>query len=211
VNLEELNNLDLNNPAALPLPARIFLLLLTFGMVVTLGYFLLLVPALDDLESEKVKEASLKTVFLDKKKQAINLEVYKQQMIEIESAFGALLKQLPDRSQIDGLLTDINQSGLERGLSFELFKPNKEIISEFYAEMPIAIEVTGHYKDLGDFATSVSRLSRIVTLDNISIESIEKDKKSSLPKDALRMKATARTYRYLDESELASKPKEAKG
>ncbi len=211
MNLEELNNLDLNNPAALPLPARIFLLLLTFGMVVTLGYFLLLVPALDDLESEKVKEASLKTVFLDKKKQAINLEVYKQQMIEIESAFGALLKQLPDRSQIDGLLTDINQSGLERGLSFELFKPNKEIISEFYAEMPIAIEVTGHYKDLGDFATSVSRLSRIVTLDNISIESIEKDKKSSLPKDALRMKATARTYRYLDESELASKPKEAKG
>lgn len=203
MNLEELNNLDLNNPSLLPLPVKVFLLTLLFAAVVAIGYFLLWVPALDDLETEKAKEIELREAFLDKKKQAINLVVYKQQMQEIETAFGALLKQLPDKSQIDGLLTDINQAGLERGLAFELFKPGEEIISEFYAEMPIAIEVIGQYTDLGTFATSVSKLSRIVTLDDISIESIAKDKKQAgLHKDALLMKATARTYRYLDEHEI---------
>jgi len=208
VNLEEFNNIDLNNPGSMTLPVKAFLLVLLFGLVVALGYFLLLVPSLEELENQKAKESSLKTQFLDKKKLAINLVVYKQQMEEIESAFGALLKQLPDKSQIDGLLTDINQAGLERGLEFELFKPGKEIVSEFYAEMPIAIEVTGEYKDLGDFATSVSRLSRIVTLDDISIESMRDDrKKTSLRNDNLLMKVTARTYRYLDESEIEANKK----
>lgn len=213
MNLEEFNNIDLNNPGSIALPVKLFLLALLFGLVVTLGYFLLLVPSLEDLENEKAKEDTLKTQFLDKKKLAINLVVYKQQMEEIESAFGALLKQLPDKSQIDGLLTDINQAGLERGLAFELFKPGKEIVSEFYAEMPIAIEVTGEYKDLGNFATSVSKLSRIVTLDDISIESVRKDgEKINLRNNDLLMKVTARTYRYLDESEInANKQSGAQG
>lgn len=203
MNLEELNQLDLNDPGNLPLPVKSFLLALLFAMVVALGYFLVWVPSLEDLDTEKTKEISLKQVFLDKKKQAINLKVYKQQMIEIETAFGALLKQLPDKSQIDGLLTDINQAGLERGLSFELFKPGDEIISEFYAEMPIAIEVIGQYKDLGAFTTSVSKLSRIVTLDDIQIEAIPKEQKQAGNHiDDLLMKATARTYRYLDASEI---------
>ncbi len=208
MNFEDFNNIDLNNPGSMALPVKVFLLALLFGLVVTLGYFLLLAPSLQDLENEKAKESSLKTKFLDKKKLAINLVVYKQQMQEIESAFGALLKQLPDKSQIDGLLTDINQAGLERGLAFELFKPKQEVISEFYAEMPIEIEVTGEYKDLGNFATSVSKLSRIVTLDDISIESMRNDKeKTSLRNDNLLMKVTARTYRYLDESEINANKK----
>ena len=137
-------------------------------------------------------------------------------MIEIEKTFGALLKQLPDKSQIDGLLTDINQAGLERGLEFELFKPGAEIMSEFYAEMPITIKVIGKYHDLGAFATNVSKLSRIVTLNDIAITNLVKDAKSSFPDDLLVMDATARTYRYLDADETkqvadAAKAKEVAG
>ncbi len=205
MNLEDFNNIDLNNAGNAPLPVKAFLLSILFALVLAIGYYLMWMPALESLESEKAKETSLKTAFLDKKRQAVNLDVYKQQMSEIETAFGALLKQLPDRSQIDGLLTDINQAGLERGLEFELFKPGAEIVSEFYAEMPISIKIIGQYKDLGAFATSVSKLSRIVTLDNINITKRPKDQKSNqFADDLLVMNATARTYRYLDASEIES-------
>jgi type IV pilus assembly protein PilO len=169
-----------------------------------------LLPALENLESETAKEVSLKETFLAKKKQAINLELYKQQMVDTEKAFGALLKQLPDRSQIDALLTDINQAGLERGLEFLLFKPETQIISAFYAEVPISISVIGKYQDLGAFAENLSKLSRIVTLDNISISHLSKDTKtSSISDDLLVMNATARTYRYLDAGESAEAEKNA--
>lgn len=205
MNFEDINNIDLNNTGGLPLPAKALLLSILFALVLAVGYYLLWMPALESLEDQKAKEATLKQVFLDKKRQAINLDAYTQQMVEIEQAFGALLKQLPDRSQIDGLLTDINQAGLERGLAFELFKPGAEIISEFYAEMPIAIKVVGRYQDLGKFATNVSKLSRIVTLDNINISKQSKEKKElHLPEGLLVMNATARTYRYLDASEIKS-------
>lgn len=202
MNLEDFNNIDFENAGNAPLPVKVFLLSMLFALIFALGYYFMWMPAFESLENEKSKEHSLKEVFLAKKRQAINLVMYKQQMVEIETAFGALLKQLPDRSQIDGLLTDINQAGLERGLEFELFKPGKQIISEFYAEMPIAIKVIGQYKDLGAFATNVSKLSRIVTLDNISISKQPKDKaKLNLSDDYLVMDATARTYRYLDAGE----------
>jgi type IV pilus assembly protein PilO len=202
LNLEDFNNIDLQNAGNAPLPVKAFLLSVLFVLIFALGYYLMWMPAFESLENEKAKESSLKQVFLSKKRQAINLDMYKQQMVEIETAFGALLKQLPDRSQIDGLLTDINQAGLERGLEFELFKPSEQIISEFYAEMPIAIKVIGQYKDLGAFATNVSKLSRIVTLDNISITKRSKSNgKLNLSEDYLVMDATARTYRYLDAGE----------
>ncbi len=202
MNLEDFNNIDLQNAGNAPLPVKAFLLSVLFVLIFALGYYLMWMPAFESLENEKAKESSLKQVFLSKKRQAINLDMYKQQMVEIETAFGALLKQLPDRSQIDGLLTDINQAGLERGLEFELFKPSEQIISEFYAEMPIAIKVIGQYKDLGAFATNVSKLSRIVTLDNISITKRSKSNgKLNLSEDYLVMDATARTYRYLDAGE----------
>ncbi len=158
---------------------------------------------LDELNQAKAKETELRIVFLDKKKQAVNLEAYKQQMIDVEKTFGALLKQLPDKSQMDGLLTDINQAGLSRGLEFQLFKPGQEVIAEFYAEMPISIKVTGNYHEMGAFASEISKLSRIVTLNDLNINEAAKDSKEG----GLVMEAVAKTYRYLDASEISSKKK----
>src|SRR5690606_16935176 len=172
-----------------------------FVLILAAGYWFLGKPALEELDQAKAKETELRQVFLDKKKQAVNLDLYKQQMVDIEKTFGTLLKQLPDKSQMDGLLTDINQAGLERGLEFELFKPGQEAQKDFYAEMPISIKVIGAYHNLGLFASDVSRLSRIVTLNNLSITSGGKDVKDNL----LVMEAVAKTYRYLDSNEVASK------
>lgn len=199
--LDDFNNIDFNNTGSLPLPVKAVLLGVTFILIAAAGYWFLWKPALEELDQAKAKELELRQVFLDKKRQAINLETYKQQMVDIEKTFGALLKQLPDRSQMDGLLTDINQAGLERGLEFELFKPGQEVQADFYAEMPISIKVTGGYHNLGLFASDVSRLSRIVTLNNLVITPAEKDAKSSL----LAMEAVAKTYRYLNSNEMASK------
>jgi type IV pilus assembly protein PilO len=173
----------------------------------------LLSPALETLDQEKAKEQQLRDVFLAKKSQAINLEAYRAQMVEIEKTFGALLRQLPDKSQIDGLLTDINQAGLSRGLEFELFKPGSEVQAEFYAEMPIAIKVLGTYHDLGAFASDISRLSRIVTISNVFVQPNNKDAKDAKPVNAdgmLVMEAVAKTYRYLDADEIAAKQKALK-
>lgn len=201
---EDFNNIDLKTAGSAPLAVRSVLLSVLFVILIAIGYYLFWAPALESLESAKNKEMALRQTFLAKKQQAINLDVYKQQMVETENAFGALLKQLPDRSQIDGLLTDINQAGLERGLEFELFKPEAQIMTEFYAEMPISIRVLGRYEDLGAFATNVSKLSRIVTLDNIEIKHAENTNNQFIGDDLLVMNATARTYRYLDTAETAA-------
>jgi type IV pilus assembly protein PilO len=136
---------------------------------------------------------------------------YQQQMADIEISFGAMLKQLPDRSQMDGLLTDINQAGLGRGLEFELFKPGQETQAEFYAQMPISIKVQGTYHELGAFATDISKLSRIVTLNDLVItnpnKAAGKDAKAKSGDVILTMEAVAKTYRYLDADELAAKKK----
>ncbi len=208
--LDDFNNIDINNAGSLPAPVKMVLLTGVFLVLVGLGYYFLLSPELENLDTEKAKELELRKVFLDKKSQAINLEAYKSQMVEIEKTFGALLKQLPDKSQIDGLLTDINQAGLSRGLEFELFKPGQESQAEFYAEMPIAIKVLGTYHDLGAFATDISKLSRIVTLGDISVANQSKDVKPSSTDAVLVMEAVAKTYRYLDADEVAAKRKAAK-
>lgn len=211
--LDDFNNIDFKNAGNAPMPVKAVLLSMIFIFITAVGYYFVWMPALESLDSEKQKEQSLKQTFLEKKGQAINLVVYKQQMIEIEKTFGALLKQLPDKSQVDALLTDINQAGLERGLEFELFKPEAEIMSEFYAEMPIAIKVIGRYHDLGAFATSVSKLSRIVTLRDVAITTLPKENKgngaAATPDDMLVMEATARTYRYLDNDEIKQNKKDA--
>ena len=201
--LEDFNNIDINNAGSLPAAVKDVLLAVIFVFLFAAGYYFLWTDAFTELDTAKAKEQELRQTFLDKQAQAVNLEGYKQQMVEIEKTFGALLKQLPDKSQMDGLLTDINQAGLNRGLEFELFKPGQETQAEFYAEMPIAIKVQGTYHDLGAFATDISKLSRIVTLNDISVVSGGKDAKAT---DAvLVMEATARTYRYLDADEIASK------
>ena len=201
--LEDFNNIDLKNAGSLPLSVKAVLLGVLAVVIIGLGYWFLWSPSIDELEQSKAKEADLRQVFLTKKGQAVKIEAYRAQMVEIEKTFGALLKQLPDRSEMDGLLSDINQAGLGRGLEFELFKPGQEIVAEFYAEMPIQIKVQGNYEDLGAFATDVSKLPRIVTLNNLTIQPGGKDGR-------LVMDAIAKTYRYLDSSEIAAKKGGAK-
>lgn len=208
--LEDFNNIDFKNAGSLPLPMKAVLLTTMLFILLGLGYYFLWSPSLDTLEIAKSKEQELRKVFLDKKSQAINLQAYKEQMVEIEKTFGALLKQLPDKSQMDGLLTDINQAGLSRGLEFELFKPGQETQAEFYAEMPISIKVLGSYHDLGAFATDISKLSRIVTLNDVAITSGSKETKPGANDGGLVMEAVAKTYRYLDSDELSAKRKAAK-
>jgi type IV pilus assembly protein PilO len=168
------------------------------------GYFGLWQGQLEELEAGKQQEVKHKQDYLNKKKQAVNLDLHKQQLREIDTQFGALLKQLPNKSQMDALLVDINQAGLGRGLQFELFKPAaQEVVRDFYAELPIAVKVIGVYHDMGAFASDVGQLSRIVTLNDVVIEA---------GKDGnLVMDVTARTFRYLDDDEVSAQRKAAAG
>jgi len=168
------------------------------------GYFGLWQGQLEELEAGRQQEVKHKQDYLNKKKQAVNLDLHKQQLREIDTQFGALLKQLPNKSQMDALLVDINQAGLGRGLQFELFKPAaQEVVRDFYAELPIAVKVIGVYHDMGAFASDVGQLSRIVTLNDVVIEA---------GKDGnLVMDVTARTFRYLDDDEVSAQRKAAVG
>lgn len=209
--LDDLNHIDLKQAGNLPSAVKAVLLATLFLLIVFLGYYLLWSSAWDSLDEAKAKEQQLRSVYTNKKSIAINLTRYQQQMADIEISFGAMLKQLPDRSQMDGLLTDINQAGLGRGLEFELFKPGQETQAEFYAQMPISIKVQGTYHELGAFATDISKLSRIVTLNDLVItnpnKAAGKDAKAKSGDVILTMEAVAKTYRYLDADELAAKKK----
>jgi len=169
-------------------------------LIMGAGYWFDWQYQIEQIGTEKQKEEQLRTTFLDKKKQAINLGAYLKQKEDIEKEFGALLKQLPGKSEMDALLTDINQAGLGRGLQFELFKPAaQETVKDFYAELPITIKITGSYHDIGAFASDIGKLSRIVTLNDIGLTG---------SKDGnLVMDATAKTFRYLDEDEIAKQRK----
>ncbi len=204
MNLEDLKTLNLKDIGGWPVLPKILVLAALLIAVIFAGYWFDWSGQLEQLESAKEEETKLRDVYLAKKKQAINLETYRQQNIEIEQSFGALLKQLPNKSEMDALLVDINQAGLGRGLEFELFKPApNESVSEFYAELPVTIKVTGGYHDLGNFASDVAQLPRIVTLNDVKIE---------MTKDGrLTMDCVAKTYRYLDESEASAQKKPAKG
>jgi len=199
--LEDFNNIDLQNVGSLPLPIKAVLLGALGLVLIGLGYWFMWSPTLEELDQSVAKEKELRGVFLAKKSQAIKIDAYRKQMVEIEKTFGALLKQLPDKSEMDGLLTDVNQAGLGRGLEFELFKPGQETVAEFYAEMPIQIKVLGSYHDLGAFATDVSKLPRIVTLNNLSVQPVNKEAKDG----RLVLEAVAKTYRYLDSSEISAR------
>jgi type IV pilus assembly protein PilO len=183
-------------------PKIVVLLAILVGVPVA-GFFLFNQGQIEELELGQQREAKLKDEYVSKKKQAINLDLHRQQLREIDTQFGALLKQLPNKSQMDALLVDINQAGLGRGLQFELFRPAPvESRREFYAELPIDVKVTGTYHDMGAFASDVGQLSRIVTLKDVNIVAA---------KDGiLTMDATARTFRYLDDDEIAEQRKAAK-
>ena len=182
-------------------PKALVLLAILIGIPVA-GYFADTQSQIEDLERGRGEEAKLKQDYLSKKKQAVNLDLHRQQLREIDTQFGALLRQLPNKSQMDALLVDINQAGLGRGLQFELFKPAPgENVREFYAELPIQVKVIGTYHDMGAFASDVGQLSRIVTLNDVKIDASKEG--------TLLMEATARTFRYLDETEVAAQRKAA--
>lgn len=202
--LSDFNNIDLKNAGNLPMPVKAVLLVALAAALLAAGYLFLLSPNLTDLKAEKEKEDGLRSAFLLKKSQAIKIKAYEQQVIDIQRTFGTLLKQLPDKSEMDALLTDINQAGLSQGLSFEAFVPMPEVYAEFYAEKPINIKVLGQYHALGAFVTEVAKLSRIVTLHNLQIQTVGKDDKQA-PKDQLVMEAVAKTYRYMDADEVAAR------
>ena len=199
---DDINNLSFKNIGVWPVPIKIGSMLILFALLVLGGYWFLWKDQLEELDQSQQKEKTLRAEFLDKKQQAVNLDVYRQQVVEIEQAFGALLRQLPNKSEMEALLTDINQAGLGRGLEFELFKPGQEAVKDFYVQLPITIRVTGSYHDLGRFASDTAQLPRIVTLNNMGI--------TQSPTGNLVMDATALTYRYLDDEELLKNRKAAK-
>ena len=203
INFDELKNLNPQDPGSWPWAAKILALMAIFLGVVVLGVLFDSKDQWDSLQVTKNEEESLKVTYLDKKKQAINLDLIKKQLIETQESLGALLKQLPNKSEMDALLTDINQAGLGRGLQFELFRPGAEsVINGSFVEQPISIKVSGNYDDLGRFASDISMLPRIVTLNEIAI--------SQAAGGVLSMDAVAKTYRYLDENEVAAQKKTTK-
>ena len=198
--LRRLDPKDIGNWPALP---KLGVLLLAFLGCLATSYIFDWQDQVDAIDASKQKELKLRDTFLDKRKQAVDLDAYRKQLDDIEKSFGTLLKQLPSKSEMEALLTDINQAGLGRGLQFELFRPAaNETISEFYAELPITIRVTGNYHDMGSFASDISRLSRIVLLNDIAMT------QSAL--GVLSMDAVAKTFRYLEENEIAKQKKSAK-
>ncbi len=202
--LEELRSLDPKQPGNWPWPIKLGAMALIFIAIQVGAYFLLGQAQNEAIEAGRVEVDKQKQTFLEKKKLAVNLDAYKQQRAEIEQSFGALLKQLPNKSEMDALLIDINQAGLGRGLAFELFKPSQtENVTEFYAELPVNLKVTGNYHDLGAFASDVAKMPRIVLLTDLKIDPPNKE-------GTLSMEAVAKTYRYLDEEEVAKQKKAAK-
>jgi type IV pilus assembly protein PilO len=200
--IEEIRSIDPKTPGSWPWVIKIAAFISIFLIVVALGAVLDWSSQWEGLRTEREKEEKLRETFLTKKRQAINLDIIKKQLIETQQSFGALLKQLPSKSEMDALLTDINQAGLGRGLQFELFRPGAEVPTGVFTEQPITIKVTGNYDDLGKFSSDISQLPRIVTLNDISISA---DKSGGLL-----MEAVAKTYRYLDEEELAAQKASAK-
>jgi type IV pilus assembly protein PilO len=201
--LDDFRSLNPKDVGAWPIVPRIAVLLALFFVILLAGWWFAWSDQLAALEVEQLNEVKLKEEFVSKKQQAVNLELYTQQLSEIDRSFGALLKQLPNKSEVESLLVEINQAGMGRGLQFDLFKPGQELIRDFYAELPISVKLTGSYHDFGAFAGDIGRLSRIVTLNNISI-SVGTAKDSGMAMDAV-----TKTFRYLDEDEVANQRKAA--
>ena len=192
----QFRGLNPNEPGQWPLlPKALTFFAVALAMVVA-GWFVVLSGEHDQLDAEQNKEPALKNDYRAKLAQAVNLSELRKQKLQVEEYVTQLEKQLPGKAEMDALLSDINQAGLGRGLQFELFRPGQVAIKDYYAELPIAIRVSGRYHDIGSFAADIANLSRIVTLHDLKMAS-NKD-----PNGPLAMEATARTYRYLDSNEL---------
>ena len=193
----QFRSLNPNEPGQWPLLPKIMTWMAVAIVMVVLGWFMLLAAAHDELDAERAREPGLKQDYRAKLGQAVNLAELRKQKLQVEEYVTQLEKQLPGKAEMDALLSDINQAGLGRGLQFELFRPGVVLVKDYYAELPIAIRVSGRYHDIGAFAGDIANLSRIVTLHNLTIVGSPRDTTG-----ALTMEATARTYRYLDTSEI---------
>ena len=197
--LDDLKNIDINNLGSWPVPIKIGGILVVCAIVLFAGFWFLIQGELEQYGEAQKKEEGLRETYMNKKALAINLPAYKEQMEEMEQTFGSLLRQLPNTTEVPDLLVDITQAGLGRGLEFALFRPEKEQPKDFYAEMPISVEVRGSYHELAQFVSDVAALPRIVTFGDIAI-SAGKDNK-------LTMSAKAKTYRYMEEGGAAKQDK----
>ncbi len=202
--VRDFQDLNPRDVGAWPLLPRVTVLLGLSLVILLAGWWFLWAEQLESLDSKQQAEVRLRDEFVAKKKQAVNLDLYIQRLDEIDRSFGALLKQLPNKSEVESLLVEINQAGMGRGLQFDLFKPGAEQVKDFYAELPISVRLTGSYHDFGAFAGDIGKLSRIVTLNNVLITVNPQSKDGTLVMDAI-----TKTFRYLDEEELAAKKKAA--
>ncbi|HEX8988478.1 MAG TPA: type 4a pilus biogenesis protein PilO [Rhodocyclaceae bacterium] len=202
---EEFRTLDPKDPGQWPLIPRILILGGLFLLLLLGAWWLGWRGQLEELDGKQAEETRLKDEWLGKKKQAVNLDEYRRQLAEMDRSFGVLLKQLPNKSEMESLLVDVNQAGLGRGLQFELFKPGAEVMKGFYAELPITVKLIGSYHDLGAFAGDIAKMPRIVTLNDIEVMEAPGQKGS------LMLSTTAKTFRYLDDEEIAKQKAAAKG
>jgi type IV pilus assembly protein PilO len=207
MNFSEINNLDFSNLSSWPVAARVVVIISLIAAVLGLGYWFDVKNQIQRLRQAESKEQELRVTFEGKAAKAANLEAYEQQLQEMRESFGAMLRQLPNKTEVADLLVDVSQTGLASGLEFELFKPQSEQPRDFYAELPINIKVHGDYHEFGAFISGVAALPRIVTIHDVKINSKSKargGKKDDMPAsdDRLVMELTAKTYRYLEEEEL---------
>jgi type IV pilus assembly protein PilO len=204
---EDFRGLNFNDPGAWAKAPRVAAYVLVLAVVVALGWFLDWSDQWSELEQKQQDELKLRESWVSKKRQAVNLDEYKRQLEEINRQFDSLVRQLPGKAEMESLLSDINQAGIGRGLQFDLFQPARDDIRDFYAAVPVTISVTGGYNDLGEFASDVAKMPRIVTIKNMVLTAAQagskgKDKAAAYD-GRLKLDATAETYRYLDEEELS--------
>lgn len=204
---DDFRDLNFKDPGVWPVAPKVAAYVLVLVAVITLGWLLDWSGQWSELEQKEQEEVSLRDSWVSKKRQAVNIDEYKRQLEEINRQFDFLVRQLPGKAEMESLLSDINQAGVGRGLQFDLFQPARDDIREFYAAVPVTISVTGSYNDLGEFASDVARMPRIVTIKNMVLTAAPaaggKGKDKTVAYDGrLKLDATAETYRYLDEEEL---------
>jgi type IV pilus assembly protein PilO len=202
VELSDLNELELNNIGEWPLPAKIVVVLVLCGLIGWGWYYFIVKDQMARLEKVAAEELKLRESFEEKQDKAANLESYELQLTEMEESFGAMVRQLPDRTEVAGLLVDVSQTGLAAGLEFELFQPSGEQKKDFYAELPIRMRVNGRYHEFGRFISGLAALPRIVTIHDVKINSRGGNAAEAGGDVRLNMEATVKTYRYLEEAAI---------
>jgi type IV pilus assembly protein PilO len=200
--VDQLRDLDPNDPSRWPLPYRFGAIALMFIIAVSLlSYFLAWKPQKPQLDAAREQETQLLQTLEQKARKAANLDAYKAQLAEMEQSFGAMLRKLPNKTEVPNLLTDISQQGAGAGLDQKLFQPEAQINKDFYAELPIKMRLTGSFHAIGAFVSGIAALPRIVTLHDVDISPVDK---AATGNDQLQLNVTAKTYRYLDEEEQAA-------